>query len=275
MKVQDQSEANSLADTQGEQDTRQIRINQVGVRGIQHPIEVMDREKSRQDTIATISLSVDLPHHFKGTHMSRFLEVLNSHGSLIHIENVRDILAELRNRLEAENAHLDMEFPYFIRKSAPETGAPGMMNYVARLEAAAGRKGQALRLTSSVPVTTLCPCSKAISARGAHNQRGLVSLSVEFDRVVWIEELIEMVEASASCELYSLLKREDEKHVTERAYDNPVFVEDLVRNVAQRCKENDRISWYRIEAENFESIHNHSAFAIIENGSSTFLDYHS
>lgn len=263
-----------LADTQGLVDDRKIRINQVGVRGIQHPIEVMDRARQRQNTIATISMSVDLPHHFKGTHMSRFLEVLNSHGHLIHVENIAEILAELRQRLEAEHAHLNLDFPYFIQKQAPVTGAPGLMNYRVRLDAAAGRNGQSLRLTAVIPVTTLCPCSKAISARGAHNQRGEVSISVEFDEVVWIEDLIQIAEESASCELYSLLKREDEKYVTERAYDNPVFVEDLVRNVALRCQQNERITWFRVEAENFESIHNHSAFAIIEQGLSNHLDYH-
>jgi GTP cyclohydrolase I len=267
--------AEPLADTQGLEDTRNIRINQVGVRGIQHPIEVMDRAQSRQDTIANISLSVDLPHHFKGTHMSRFVEVLNSHGRLIHVENIQEILAELQNRLNAEHAHLDLDFPYFVLKKAPVTGAPGMMNYQARLEAAAGQEGQSLRLTAIIPVTTLCPCSKAISSRGAHNQRGSVTLSVEFDEVVWIEDLIQIVEDSASSELYSLLKREDEKFVTERAFDNPVFVEDLVRNIALRCNRDSRITWYRIEAENFESIHNHSAFAIIEQGQSKHLDYHS
>jgi GTP cyclohydrolase I len=263
-----------LADTQGLEDTRKIRINQVGIRSIQHPIEVMDRSQTRQNTIANISLSVDLPHHFKGTHMSRFVEVLNSHGRLIHVENIQDILSELRKRLEAEHAHLDLEFPYFIEKNAPVTGAPGLMNYQARLEAAAGGKGQSIRLTAVIPVTTLCPCSKAISARGAHNQRGSVTLTVEFNEVVWIEDLIQIAEDSASSELYSLLKREDEKFVTERAYDNPVFVEDLVRNIAMRCNKEPRITWYRIEAENFESIHNHSAFAIIEQGESKHLDYH-
>ncbi len=264
----------TLADTQGLEDSRNIRINQVGVSGIQHPIEVMDLARKRQDTVATISMSVDLPHHFKGTHMSRFLEVLNAHGRLIHVENISEILAELRQRLEAEHAHLHLDFPYFVQKEAPVTGSSGLMNYRARLEAAAGKSGQSLRLTAVIPVTTLCPCSKAISARGAHNQRGEVSISIEFDRVVWIEDLIRIAEESASCELYSLLKREDEKHVTERAFDNPVFVEDLVRNVALRCQQDERITWFRIEAENFESIHNHSAFAIIEQGESHHLDYH-
>ncbi|MEO0452657.1 MAG: GTP cyclohydrolase FolE2 [Verrucomicrobiota bacterium] len=262
----------SLIDKQSEQDTRKIRINKVGVRDIQHPIEVMDKAKVRQNTIADLSISVDLPHHFKGTHMSRFVEVLNSHGSLIHVENMSEILTELRERLEAETAHIDFQFPYFIEKEAPVTGARGLMNYEVKFEAAANAERNSLRLSVTTPVTTLCPCSKAISARGAHNQRSYVTITVESDEVVWIEDLVAIAEESASCELFSLLKREDEKFVTEEAYDHPVFVEDLVRNVAMRCNADSRLKWYRIEADNMESIHNHSAFAVIENGKSTHID---
>lgn len=252
-----------LDDTQSQPDDRNIKIDKVGVRGLRHPIEVMDKARERQDTISTLSMSVDLPQHFKGTHMSRFVEVLNSHGRLIHVENIPDILKELQERLEAETAHIELEFPFFLEKSAPITGSTGLLDYIAKFDAAAGKNGQTFTLSVKVPVTTLCPCSKSISARGAHNQRGYVDLAVRFDKIVWIEDLIRIVEESASSELYSLLKREDEKYVTEKAFDNPVFVEDLVRNVALRCNQHPDITWYRVEAENVESIHNHSAFAII------------
>ncbi|MDX6767301.1 MAG: GTP cyclohydrolase FolE2 [Candidatus Methylacidiphilales bacterium] len=255
-----------LHDTQNTPDDRQLPINKVGVRGLRHPIEIRDKAHQRQSTVATVALSVDLPQQFKGTHMSRFVEVLNAHGRLIHVENIPDILRELQRRLAADSAHLEMEFPFFLEKKAPVTGAAGLMDYVAKFDAAMDGGTYGMRLTVVVPVATLCPCSKAISARGAHNQRGYVTLTVEFQETVWIEELIEMVEASASCELYSLLKREDEKAVTEKAYDNPVFVEDLVRNVAQRCRADSRITRFRVEAENMESIHNHAAYAMIEQG---------
>jgi GTP cyclohydrolase I len=198
--------------------------------------------------------------------MSRFVEVLNSHGRLIHVENIGDILRALQKKLESKSAHLEMEFPFFLEKKAPATKSVGLMDYVVRFDASANGKRIDFKVTVIVPVTTLCPCSKAISARGAHNQRGYVTLTVEFKKIVWIEDLIELIEESASCELYSLLKRPDEKFVTEKAYDNPVFVEDLVRNIALRCNQHPDITWYRVEAENMESIHNHSAYAMIEKG---------
>jgi GTP cyclohydrolase IB len=256
----------ALNDKQSERDHRKLRIDKVGVKGLKHPVEVADKARSRQNTVATIALSVDLPHHFKGTHMSRFVEVLNAHGSLIQVESIPKILYSLQKKLESKSAHLEMEFPYFLEKKAPVTKAKGLLDYVVRFDAAAKGKRVDFRVTVVVPVTTLCPCSKAISVRGAHNQRGYVTLTVEFNKTVWIEDLISLVEESASCELYSLLKRPDEKFVTEKAYDNPVFVEDLVRNVALRCNAHPDITWYRVEAENMESIHNHSAYAMIEKG---------
>jgi len=259
----------SLDDTQSQPDSRNIKIDKVGVRGLKHPIEIMDKAHHRQDTVATLSLSVDLPQHFKGTHMSRFVEVLNAHGSLIHVENLPQILDQLQHRLEAGSAHIELEFPFFLEKSAPITRARGLVDYEAKFSATIEGREMDFVLSSRIPVTTLCPCSKSISTRGAHNQRGYVDLAVRFTDTVWIEDLIEIVEDSASCELYSLLKREDEKHVTEKAFDNPVFVEDLVRNIALRCKQDGRITWFRVEAENIESIHNHSAFAIIESPTRT------
>ncbi|MEM9400631.1 MAG: GTP cyclohydrolase FolE2 [Verrucomicrobiota bacterium] len=253
-----------LHDTQSTKDSRNIAIDKVGVKGLKHPIEIADKARQKQNTIATISLSVDLPHHFKGTHMSRFVEVLNAHGSLIHVQNIPDILKELQKKLDAKSAHLEMQFSYFIEKKAPVTGSVGLMDYICRFDAEIHDEDIIFKLGVLVPVATLCPCSKAISERGAHNQRGYVDLEIEFSKPVWIEDLITIVEESASCELYSLLKRPDEKYVTEKAYDNPVFVEDLVRNVALRCNEHPDILTYRIEAENMESIHNHAAYAVIQ-----------
>ncbi len=255
-----------MEDKQSEKDVRGVRIERVGVKGLRHPIVVRDLAQKIQNTVATLAMSVDLPHHFKGTHMSRFVEVLNEHGGVMHVENIPDVLREMRKRLNARCAHIQIDFPYFIRKKAPVTGASGMMDYGATFLASTQNGSMDFILGVSVPITTLCPCSKAISARGAHNQRGLVSLQVRSRRTIWIEELIEVVEKAASCELYSLLKRSDEKHVTERAYDRPVFVEDLVRNVAVRIRSDPRVRWFRVEAENFESIHNHNAFAVVESG---------
>jgi len=254
----------TLKDTQSEPDDRRLAIDRVGVKGLRYPIQIRDKARSVQSTIATMQLTVDLPHHFKGTHMSRFIEVLSSHGPVIDVSNIRKILEELTKRLESDCSHLDFEFPFFLEKHAPVSGAAGLMNYTARFNATLEKGRMEFVVTTVVPVTTLCPCSKAISASGAHNQRGEVTFAVRCQKPMWIEDMIRLVEDSASSELYSLLKRPDEKAVTERAYENPVFVEDLVRNVAQRCEADPNIRWYRIEAENFESIHNHNAYALIE-----------
>ncbi len=254
----------SLKDTQNEPDDRQLPIDRVGVKDLRYPIQIRDKNHSLQSTIATVQLTVDLPHHFKGTHMSRFIEVLNSHGPVLHVDNIRTILEQLTLRLESYCAHVDFDFPFFLEKKAPVSGAPGLMDYVARFNATLEKGVMDFVVTVVVPVTTLCPCSKAISARGAHNQRGQATLAVRCKSPMWIEDMIRLVEDSASSELYSLLKRPDEKEVTERAYDNPVFVEDFVRNMADRCSQDANILWYRVEAENFESIHNHNAYALIE-----------
>jgi GTP cyclohydrolase IB len=255
-----------LHDKQNERDDRELRIDKVGVRGLRFPIQIRDKAHSVQNTIATIGLFVDLPKEFKGTHMSRFIEVLNAHGSTVHVENITDILHAMQQKLNAATAHLEMEFPFFLTKQAPVTGMDGVVDYTARFDATACGLDIDFLLTVKVGVTTLCPCSKAISAYGAHNQRGLCTVQIRSRKAVWIEDLIAIVEGSASSELFSLLKRRDEKAVTERAYENPVFVEDLVRNVAVKLNAHRDITWYRVEAENFESIHNHNAYACIEKG---------
>lgn len=253
-----------LKDTQSERDYRQIAIDRVGVKNLRYPIRILDKAHATQSTIATVALTVDLPHHYKGTHMSRFVEVLNEHGPIFHVANIRALLGKLLKRLDAEKAHVDFEFPFFLEKKAPVTGAVGLMDYTARFAATAHSDDIDFVVTVIVPVTTLCPCSKAISEFGAHNQRGQVTYSIRFRQPIWIEDLVRLVESCASSELYSLLKRPDEKAVTERAFENPVFVEDLVRNIAARSENQPDITWYRIEAENFESIHNHNAYALIE-----------
>jgi GTP cyclohydrolase IB len=260
------AEPGQMLDKQNERDHRELRIDKVGVRGLRFPVQVRDKARSVQNTIATIGMFVDLPKEFKGTHMSRFIEVLNAHGSVVHVENITEILHAMQKRLNSETAHLEMEFPFFLTKKAPVSGMSGVMDYTARFDATACGPDIDFLLTVKAAVTTLCPCSKAISAYGAHNQRGLCTVQIRSRKAVWIEDLIEMVESSASSELYSLLKRQDEKVVTEHAYENPVFVEDLVRNVALKLNAHRDVTWYRVEAENFESIHNHNAYACIEKG---------
>jgi len=256
----------ALHDKQNERDFRKLRINKVGVRGLHFPIQVRDKARAFQNTIATIGMFVDLPHQFKGTHMSRFVEVLNAHGSSIHVENINDILHAMQRKLDAATAHLEIEFPYFMLKESPVSRQASLMDYVARFDASARNGEKDFVLTVKANVTTLCPCSKAIAKYSAHNQRGEVTVQIRSREIVWIEDLIAVIEGSASSELYALLKRQDEKAVTERAYENPVFVEDLVRNVAVKLNADVRITWYKVEAENFESIHNHNAYACIEKG---------
>jgi len=258
--------APKMQDKQNERDHRELRIDKVGVRSLRFPIQIRDKARVLQNTIATIGMYVDLPKEFKGTHMSRFIEVLNAHGNVVHVENITDILHSMQKKLHAATAHLEMEFPFFLSKKAPVSGMEGMMDYTARFDATATGREIDFVLTVTVGVTTLCPCSKAISEYGAHNQRGNVTVQVRSRRAIWIEDLIALVESSASSELYSLLKRQDEKAVTERAYENPVFVEDLVRNVALKLNAHPDVTWYKAEAENFESIHNHNAYACIEKG---------
>lgn len=253
-----------LHDKQSERDHRELRIDKVGVRGLRFPIQVRDKAHAVQDTVATIGMFVDLPQEFKGTHMSRFLEVLNSHGNVIHVENIPEILHAMQKKFQAATSHLEIEFPYFMVKRAPVTGRESVMDYLARFDAAACHEETLFLLTVRANVTTLCPCSKAIAIYGAHNQRGEVTVQIRSRKAVWIEDLIAIIESSGSSPLYALLKRQDEKAVTERAYENPVFVEDLVRNVALKLNAHPDVIWYKVEAENHESIHNHNAYACIE-----------
>jgi GTP cyclohydrolase I len=262
--------AAKLDDKQSERDHRELRIDKVGVRGLRFPIQVRDRVHRVQNTVATIGMFVDLPKEFKGTHMSRFVEVLNAHGNIIHVENIMQILQELQKKLNSATSHIEIEFPYFMSKQSPVSRQESLMDYIARFDAAACGGETDFMLTVKVKVTTLCPCSKAIAKYGAHNQRGEVTVALRFKKIVWIEEVIETIEKSASSELYALLKRQDEKAVTERAYENPVFVEDLVRNVALRLNAHKLVTWYKVEAENYESIHNHNAYACIERSPETF-----
>ncbi|MEM9596363.1 MAG: GTP cyclohydrolase FolE2 [Acidobacteriota bacterium] len=258
-----QTPATGLADIQNTQDERNIAIDKVGVKNIRYPIVVADRSNGPQNTVGNVNMYVDLPHHFKGTHMSRFLEVLSEHHGAVSVEQIPNILDAMLDRLDAETAHFSVDFTYFIKKKAPVTGAEGLMGYECSFEASRGRENDFI-LSVQVPVTTLCPCSKEISARGAHNQRGNVDVRVRFDDLVWIEDIIEMAEASASCALFPILKRPDEKWVTETAYDNPRFVEDMVREVTLRLQADERIRWFEVQVENFESIHAHNAYAMVE-----------
>lgn len=255
----------TIPDVQSSRDSRQIAINKVGIKSIRHPVKVRDRSGGVQHTVAVFNMYVGLPHNFKGTHMSRFVELLNGSEREISVESFEPMLREMVTRLEAETGHVEMTFPYFINKTAPISGVQSLMDYEVTFIGEI-RAGGVYEFTMKVVVaaTSLCPCSKKISDYGAHNQRSHITVTATLGDHVWIEEIVDLVEKQASCEVYALLKRPDEKYVTERAYDNPKFVEDLVRDVAGQLNAEQRIVAYALEAENFESIHNHSAYAIIE-----------
>jgi GTP cyclohydrolase I len=252
-----------IEDVQSRADTRRLPINRVGIKDISHPVRVRDRSAGEQHTIATFNMYVSLPHNFKGTHMSRFVEILHTERE-ISVESFRAMLQTMTGRLEADAGHIEMTFPFFVMKKAPVSGVESLMNYEASLIGERRGERTEMWVRVLVPVTSLCPCSKKISAYGAHNQRSHVTIKAKLRSHMWIEELIEIAEGEASSELYGILKRPDEKYVTERAYDNPKFVEDMVRDVATRLNADDRIAAYSVESENFESIHNHSAYAMIE-----------
>ena len=253
----------SVEDVQGRADTRQIPINRVGIKDIRHPVRVKDRQSGEQHTVASFNMYVNLPHNFKGTHMSRFVEILH-HERELSVDSFRSLLEEMVTRLDANAGHIEMSFPYFVMKSAPVSGVESLLDYQASLIGEIKNGTAHTWLKVEVPVTSLCPCSKRISDRGAHNQRSHITIKARLRSHMWIEELIDIAESEASCELYGILKRPDEKYVTERAYDNPKFVEDMVRDVAVRLNKEERIAAYVVESENFESIHNHSAYALIE-----------
>ena len=261
-----------IPDVQNSTDTRRLAINKVGIKDIRHPVKVRDRSGGEQHTIAMFNMYVNLPHNFKGTHMSRFVEILNVPGREISVDSFKDMLTEMTGRLEAEAGYIEMTFTYFVDKAAPISGVRSLMDYEVTFvgEIRAGRPAMDLKVV--VPVTSLCPCSKKISKYGAHNQRSHVTVNVRTRGFIWIEDLIDLVEKEASCELYGLLKRPDEKYVTERAYENPKFVEDMVRDIAAKLNRDERVAAYSIESENFESIHNHSAYAMIEHDKEAAAD---
>lgn len=253
-----------LPDIQATPDTRAIPIDRVGVRGVKHPITVAQKGGGSQRTVGDFTLTVDLPHHFKGTHMSRFIEVLGERADDVTAATLPGILDELRRRLDAENAHVEVRFTYFLEKAAPVTGRKGMMGYECGFATAGGDTEDSMTLLLTVPVTTLCPCSKEISESGAHNQRGYVRVRVQPEGMLWLEDVIATIEAAGSAPLYPVLKRPDEKYVTELAYANPRFVEDLVREVALAFDAHPNVRGYEIEVENHESIHDHNAYAYLK-----------
>ena len=257
--------APAIDDVQSRRDERQVAIDKAGIRDLAHPVRVSDRSRREQHTVARVSMSVELPKHFKGTHMSRFIEILHRERE-VSVADLSALLQETAARLEADTAHIEIEFPFFVMKRAPVSGVESLMDYRVTLSGTRrdGVDRRSIRVV--VPVTSLCPCSKKISERGAHNQRSHVTITAQLRGSMWIEDLIDIAESEASSELYAILKRPDEKFVTERAYDNPKFVEDLVRDVALRLDREPQIAAYRVEVENFESIHNHSAYALIERG---------
>ncbi len=262
--MNDCCDTTNMPDVQNYADTRQIAIDKVGIKSIRHPIRIADKSAGAQHTVANFNMYVYLPHNFKGTHMSRFVEILNANEREISIENFETMLRQMLVRLEAESGYIEMSFPYFINKSAPVSGVNSLMDYDVTFIGAI-ENGQYIHTTKVVvPVTSLCPCSKKISNYGAHNQRSHVTINARTNDFVWIEDIVAMAESQASCELFGLLKRPDEKYVTEHAYDNPKFVEDMVRDVAAVLDRDPRIDSYVVESENFESIHNHSAYALIE-----------
>ena len=255
-----------IEDVQNITDKRHIAIDKVGIKDIRHPVVVSDRTTGEQNTIANFNMYVNLPHQFKGTHMSRFVEILNQHEREITVKSFREMMGEMTERLQAESGYVEMEFPYFVNKEAPISKVKSLMDYQVTFIGEITGDETTISVKVIVPVTSLCPCSKNISDYGAHNQRSHVTLTVRVDSFIWIEDLIDIVEKEASCEIFGLLKRPDEKFVTERAYDNPKFVEDMVRDIAARLNDDDRINAYTVESENFESIHNHSAYALITKG---------
>ncbi len=256
----------NLKDVQNETDHRNIAINKVGISDLKYPITVKDRQNQSQHTVALVNMYVDLPHHYRGTHMSRFIEVIERYHLNLGIQNLDTLLSDMKNTFECQTSHIDIRFPYFVRKKAPVSGIESLMEYQCRVRAS---KDFELTIDTEVqvPVNNLCPCSKEISDAGAHNQRGIVSIRVQSRHLIWFEELIEIAENSSSTPLFTLLKRNDEKYITEHSYNNPRFVEDAAREVAVRLNQDSRIDRYSVEVTNYESIHNHNAYACISSNS--------
>ncbi len=255
----------TIPDVQSSADTRNLAIDKVGIKDIKYPVRIKERAGGDQNTIANFNMYVNLPHNFKGTHMSRFVEILNENEHEITLQSFKTMLTEMTERLEADSGHIEMNFPYFVRKSAPVSGVKSLLDYdVTFLGDIIGNGSPSITLKIVIPVMSLCPCSKKISDYGAHNQRSHVTITAQTNGFLWVEDIIDIVEQQASCELYGLLKRPDEKYVTEYAYDHPKFVEDMVRDIATQLNDENRISSYIVESENFESIHNHSAYAMIK-----------
>ncbi len=257
-----------MIDIQKQRDYRNIPIDKVGIKELRYPIKVLDKRNGMQSTVARINMYVDLPHQAKGTHMSRFVQMLHTFRSQVSLESITHILEDMKKTLEAQSSHIEMTFPYFVEKHSPMTDSKGLMDYTCSIMGTSSSRGAEsksdLMVKVGVPITSVCPCSKEISDFGAHNQRGEVLVSTRFKKFIWIEDIIQLVENAASCDVFSVLKREDEKYVTEHAYQNPKFVEDVVRDVSKVLMKDDNITWFSVSAENFESIHNHSAYAYIE-----------
>ncbi len=258
--------AHCMPDVQRDPDSRKIAINQVGIKDLKHPVTIQDRDNALCHTVANAIMTVYLPENIKGTHMSRFVELLNEIEQPISIHNYQQLLDDMLQRLEAEQGKLSLNFSYFIKKPAPVSAATSYMDYdiTMDIERIGGQTKQSVRIV--VPVTSLCPCSKKISDYGAHNQRSHATISAEISNDIFLADIINLAEEHASCELYSILKRPDEKYITEKAYDNPKFVEDMIRDIATALNKESRIKRYTLEVENFESIHNHSAYAMIIQG---------
>ena len=254
----------SIEDVQNSEDTHRIGIDRVGIKSIRHPVLFRQRDGGLQATVAFFDMTVNLSHEQKGTHMSRFVEILNEELGELDIRTFPRVIADMASRLEADHGFIETRFPLFVRKKAPVTSVPSLLDYEATLTGEWVEGLSKLWLKVVVPVTSLCPCSKKISDYGAHNQRSHVALTVQSVEPLWVEDLIDLIERQASSQIYGLLKRADEKYVTERAYNNPKFVEDIVRDIANDLNQKEAIRYYKLETENFESIHNHSAYAIIE-----------
>jgi len=240
-----------------------MKLKTIGIKNIRYPIRVREKNGGLQETVASIDLQVSMPRQYRETCVSTFIAVLNKYQDDLSVAIFPELLAELKEELQAESAHVGMTFPYFIEKQAPVSHTPSLMEYTCRFTGGDG-KNEDFMLSTWVPTTTLCPCSKEISAFGAHNQRAEINLNVKFRSFIWVEDLIRLVESSASCEVFALLKRPDEKYVTETAYENPMFVEDVARRVAQTAARHPDIYWFSVGVESFESIHKHSAYAFVD-----------